>query len=106
MRGRFVAALALGAVLGCASPRPRTEAPARGTGAPPPPDVPVVPGATYPLLNSQEATKRWEGLYGRLVFKGPWTDYWPGDTKQSHPGAPQMQAAAPRVNQPSFWCAR
>ena len=49
-------------------------------------DVPVVPGATYPLLNSQEATKRWEGLYGKLVFKGPWTDYWPGDTLQSHPG--------------------
>ena len=51
-------------------------------------DVPVVPGATYPLLNSQEATKRREGVYGRLAFKGPWTDYWPGDTAQSHPGVP------------------
>jgi len=51
-------------------------------------DVPVVPGATFPLLNSQEATKRWEGMYGRLVFKGPWTDYWPGDTVQAHPGNP------------------
>lgn len=50
-------------------------------------DIPVVPGATLPLLNSAEATKRWEGQYGRLVFKGPWTDYWPGDTIQSHPGA-------------------
>ncbi len=50
-------------------------------------DVPVVPGATLPLLNSAEATRRWEGLYGRLVFKGPWTDYWPGDTIQEHPGA-------------------
>ena len=37
-------------------------------------DVPVVPGATYPLLNTQELTKRWEGLYGRLEFKGPWTE--------------------------------
>jgi inosine-uridine nucleoside N-ribohydrolase len=26
-------------------------------------------------------------MYGRLVFKGPWTDYWPGDTIQEHPGA-------------------
>lgn len=59
-------------------------------------DVPVVPGATYPLLNSQEATKRWEGMYGRLVFKGPWTDYWPGDTKQSHPGAPSP-AVVPKL---------
>jgi inosine-uridine nucleoside N-ribohydrolase len=50
-------------------------------------DVPVVPGAVQPLVNSAEATKRWEGLYGRLVFKGPWTDYWPEDTIQDHPGA-------------------
>jgi purine nucleosidase len=50
-------------------------------------DVPVVPGAVLPLLNSAEATRRWEGLYGRLVFKGPWTDYWPEDTIQGHPGA-------------------
>lgn len=49
-------------------------------------DVPVVPGAVLPLLNSAEATKRWEGQYGRLVFKGPWTDYWPDDTIQDHPG--------------------
>ena len=54
-------------------------------------DVPVVPGATFPLLNSQEATKRWEGMYGRLVFKGPWTDYWPGDTLQAHPGNPSPE---------------
>jgi purine nucleosidase len=52
------------------------------------PDIPVAPGATFPLINSQEATKRWEALYGRLVFKGPWTDYWPGDTVQTHPGNP------------------
>jgi len=49
--------------------------------------IPVVPGATFPLLNSAEQVKRWEGMYGRLVFKGPWTDYWPEDTIQSHPGA-------------------
>lgn len=50
-------------------------------------DIPVVPGAVLPLINSREATKRWEGMYGRLVFKGPWTDYWPGDTIQAHPGS-------------------
>jgi purine nucleosidase len=50
------------------------------------PDVPVVPGAVLPLVNSAEAVKRWEGLYGRLVFKGPWTDYWPDGTIQQHPG--------------------
>ncbi|MFA6112507.1 MAG: nucleoside hydrolase [Sphingomonas sp.] len=63
-------------------------------------DIPIVPGATYPLLNTQEATKRWEGLYGRLVFKGPWTDYWPGDTVQSHPGnaSPEVVPTLPIGN--------
>lgn len=52
-------------------------------------DIPVVPGATYPLLNSQVATTAWEAHYGRLGYKGPWTDYWPGNTVQPNPGAPQ-----------------
>ena len=47
-------------------------------------DVPVVPGATYPLVNNEAATKRWEGLYGRLEFKGPWTEPVSGGT----PGTP------------------
>jgi purine nucleosidase len=41
-------------------------------------DIPVVPGATYPLVNSMEATKKWESLYGKLVYKGCWTEHWPG----------------------------
>jgi inosine-uridine nucleoside N-ribohydrolase len=63
-------------------------------------DIPVVPGATFPLINTQEATKRWEALYGRLVFKGPWTDYWPGDTVQAHPGnaSPEVVPSLPMGN--------
>src|SRR6218665_2790776 len=38
------------------------------------PDIPVVPGATYAVVNSEEATKRWESQYGRLVYKGAWMD--------------------------------
>jgi inosine-uridine nucleoside N-ribohydrolase len=40
-------------------------------------DVPVIAGATNPLLNSQEETKRWEKLYGNLPYKGAWTEVWP-----------------------------
>ncbi len=40
-------------------------------------DVPVVAGATYPLINSEEATRRWETLYGRVPYKGAWMDHWP-----------------------------
>lgn len=41
------------------------------------PEIPVVPGATYPLINSEEATRRWEQLHGRLPYKGAWMDGWP-----------------------------
>jgi inosine-uridine nucleoside N-ribohydrolase len=40
-------------------------------------DIPVVAGATLPLLNTPEATKRWEERHGRLVYKGAWTEEWP-----------------------------
>lgn len=40
-------------------------------------DVPVVPGAAYPLVNSQEGTRRWESLHGKLPYKGAWMETWP-----------------------------
>jgi len=38
-------------------------------------DVPVVEGAIYPLLNSKEESERWEAMYGKLEYKGCWTDF-------------------------------
>jgi len=35
-------------------------------------DIPVVPGATFPLINSKEFIARWETLYGKLVYQGAW----------------------------------
>src|ERR1700684_3118473 len=32
-------------------------------------DVPVVPGAVLPLVNSAARTKAWESLYGKLFYK-------------------------------------
>ena len=40
-------------------------------------EVPVYPGAVFPLVNTQSATKRWEALYGQLFYKGAWTEEWP-----------------------------
>lgn len=37
-------------------------------------DVPVVPGAVFPLLNTPERTQRWEALYGKLYYKGAWSE--------------------------------
>ncbi len=48
-------------------------------------EIPVLPGAVYPLLNSEAATERWEALYGKLVWKGAWTRQWVEDTQQSPP---------------------
>jgi inosine-uridine nucleoside N-ribohydrolase len=43
------------------------------------PEVPVVPGAVFPLVNSQELTKRWESLYGKLFYKGCWQEVYPDE---------------------------
>ena len=37
-------------------------------------DVAVYLGAEFPLLNSKEETERWEALYGKLEYKGCWTE--------------------------------
>jgi inosine-uridine nucleoside N-ribohydrolase len=40
-------------------------------------DVPVVAGATFPLINSQERNRRREAQYGALPYKGAWMESWP-----------------------------
>jgi purine nucleosidase len=48
-------------------------------------EVPVVPGATYPLLNSEDLTKRWEAMYGKIPYKGAWMDHWPDYNTMNRP---------------------
>jgi inosine-uridine nucleoside N-ribohydrolase len=40
-------------------------------------DVPVYRGATYPLVNTEVATERWEQMYGKMAYKGAWMKEWP-----------------------------
>src|SRR6202795_2684662 len=35
-------------------------------------DIPVVPGAAFPLVNSKGYIEKWEKLYGKLVYQGAW----------------------------------
>jgi purine nucleosidase len=35
-------------------------------------DIPVVPGAAFPLVSSKEYMEKWERLYGKLVYQGAW----------------------------------
>jgi purine nucleosidase len=48
-------------------------------------DVKVYPGAVYPLVNTQQRTLAWEKLYGKLVFKGAWTETWPANSGRRSP---------------------
>src|SRR5271167_3547981 len=38
-------------------------------------DIPVIPGAIYPLINSKEEIARWEKLYGAVRYQGTWKSY-------------------------------
>jgi purine nucleosidase len=42
-------------------------------------EIPVYPGAVFPLVNTQARNKRWETLYGKLFYKGAWTEVWPAE---------------------------
>lgn len=71
------------------------------------PEVPVLPGPVFPLLNSEAATERWEALHGKLLWKGAWTKQWvEGDTVQSapryhaHDVVPELALGNPSVVRP------
>ncbi len=42
-------------------------------------DVPVVPGAVFPLINRMELIERWEKLYGKVDYQGAWNKKPSGD---------------------------
>jgi purine nucleosidase len=66
-------------------------------------DVPVIEGAIYPLLNSKEESERWEAMYGKLEYKGCWTDFEANrSTKYREPyhepdTVPAMQEGEPHI---------
>jgi inosine-uridine nucleoside N-ribohydrolase len=61
-------------------------------------DVPVIPGAVLPLVNSAARTKAWEILYGKLFYKGAWTEHWPDQgiaRREAHPTDPYLVPPSP-----------
>ncbi|EGD58322.1 Inosine-uridine preferring nucleoside hydrolase [Novosphingobium nitrogenifigens DSM 19370] len=48
-------------------------------------DIPVSAGATFPLVNTEAQTERWEALYGKLTWKGAWMKNWVEPTQQATP---------------------
>lgn len=45
-------------------------------------DIPVVPGAVFPLDNTPQFISAWEKLYGKVVYQGAWN--WPGHNGKVH----------------------
>jgi purine nucleosidase len=59
-------------------------------------DIPVVPGAEYPLVRRRQETELWEKRYGSITWVGAWTPrfYHPPDELGDFPeGKPTTQAA-------------
>jgi purine nucleosidase len=39
-------------------------------------DIPVVPGAVFPLVRTIDGTRFWERRYGKVEYQGAWTPRW------------------------------
>lgn len=56
-------------------------------------DIPVVPGAVYPLLRTKKGTELWEQMYGRVTYKGAWraTGHGPYEIPEMREGRPSTK---------------
>jgi purine nucleosidase len=63
-------------------------------------DIPVVPGAAFPLVSSREYIQKWETLHGKLVYQGAWNYtkgyavHGPYDIPPMPEGKPAIKAAS------------
>jgi purine nucleosidase len=57
-------------------------------------DIPVVPGAAFPLVNSKEYIARWETMHGKIVYQGAW-NFAPGNAVHGPWEIPPMPEGAP-----------
>ena len=60
-------------------------------------DIPVVPGAEFPLVNTKEEIALWEKRYGEIVYQGAWNFghpvHGPSEIPPMPEGAPTTKAA-------------
>jgi len=57
-------------------------------------DIPVLPGAAFPLVNSKEYIAKWETLYGKVIYQGAW-NYAKGHAVHGPYEIPPMPEGAP-----------
>lgn len=59
-------------------------------------DIPVMPGAVYPLVRSREESRLWQERYGKVAYAGAWDERWWHEASVVPPlpeGAPTTKAA-------------
>jgi purine nucleosidase len=62
-------------------------------------DIPVVPGAAFPLVSSKEYIAKWETIHGKVVYQGAWNFaaggkvHGPTDIPLMPEGKPSIKAA-------------
>ena len=59
-------------------------------------DIPVVPGAAFPLLRTRAESQIWQERYGKVAFAGAWDDRWWHEASVVPPlpeGTPAAKAA-------------
>ena len=60
------------------------------------PDIPVVPGAVFPLVNRKEYIAKWETMHGKLVYQGAW-NFGPGGKVHGPYDVPEMPEGKPTI---------
>lgn len=58
-------------------------------------DIPVVPGAVFPLVSSKEFIEKWQILYGKMVYMGAWN--FPPDKVHGPYEIPPMPEGKPTI---------
>src|ERR1700757_5427877 len=53
-------------------------------------DIPVVPGAAFPLVSSKEYIAKWETIHGKVVYQGAW-NFAPGGKVHGPAEIPPMK---------------
>jgi purine nucleosidase len=62
-------------------------------------DIPVVPGAVFPLLNSKEEVALWEKRYGQVIYQGAWNTGHPVHGPWEIPMLPEGMPKATAANE-------
>jgi purine nucleosidase len=58
-------------------------------------DIPVVPGAAFPLVSSKQYIAKWETLYGKVIYQGAWNWSHGGSGVHGPSEVPPMKEGAP-----------